>query len=145
MSSLSNSQTSGRTTREISSKKPIHYCDYCRDDITNTIYIKCEECKSFVICVDCFSHGFAVYPHLPTHAYRVIRFIPDPLYDRDWSAGEELLLLEGIELYGLGNWAEIANHVGTKAKARCESHYNERYLESPVAPLPDNKLPFQWG
>lgn len=137
------STTSHRAhARDHSGKKPTYHCDYCRDDITNEIYIKCAECKSFDLCLDCFASGAAVYPHLPTHPYRVIRLISEPLYDAEWSADEELLLLEGIDQFGLGNWAEIALHVGSKNKLKCEAHYNERYLMSPVAPLPNNAAPF---
>ena len=35
----------------------------------------------------------------------------------DWSDQETLLLLEGLELYG-DNWAEIAEHVGTRSQVR---------------------------
>jgi hypothetical protein len=38
---------------------------------------------------------------------------------QEWSDQETLLLLEGLELYG-DNWAEIAEHVGTRSQAcRC--------------------------
>jgi hypothetical protein len=26
---------------------------------------------------------------------------------------------KGVEIYGLGNWAEVADHVGTKKKSHC--------------------------
>lgn len=26
------------------------------------------------------------------------------LFDKDWSAEDELLLLQGIDMYGMGNW-----------------------------------------
>ena len=38
----------------------------------------------------------------------------------------ELLLIEGISLHGLGNWAAIAEHVGTRTKEEVE--------ETPSAP-----------
>ena len=34
---------------------------------------------------------------------------------QDWSDQETLLLLEGMEMYG-ENWAEIAEHVGTRSQ-----------------------------
>jgi hypothetical protein len=34
---------------------------------------------------------------------------------QEWSDQETLLLLEGLELYG-DNWAEIAEHVGTRSQ-----------------------------
>jgi transcriptional adapter 2-alpha len=37
-----------------------------------------------------------------------------PLFDEAWGADEEILLLEAIEMYGLGNWSDVSDHVGTK-------------------------------
>lgn len=39
-------------------------------------------------------------------------------------------------MYGLGNWAEVAEHVGTKTKAQCIDHYTTAYMNSPCYPLP---------
>eukprot|EP00958_Prasinococcus_capsulatus_P025081 scaffold4100_cov372-Prasinococcus_capsulatus_cf.AAC.6 len=60
-----------------------------------------------------------------------------PLFVEDWGADEELLLLEAVEMYGLHNWAEVSEHVGTKSKQDCNTHYKEVYLRSKTAPLPD--------
>ncbi|XP_052477315.1 transcriptional adapter ADA2b isoform X2 [Gossypium raimondii] len=60
-----------------------------------------------------------------------------PLICPDWNADDEILLLEGIEMYGLGNWAEVAEHVGTKSKEKCIDHYTNVYMKSPFFPLPD--------
>lgn len=40
----------------------------------------------------------------------------------------ELLLISGLQTYGLGNWAEVADYVGTRLKEDCERHYTETYL-----------------
>ncbi|KAG9145460.1 hypothetical protein Leryth_021463 [Lithospermum erythrorhizon] len=40
-------------------------------------------------------------------------------------------------MYGLGNWAEVAEHVGTKSKSKCIDHFNSVYMNSPSFPLPD--------
>lgn len=40
-------------------------------------------------------------------------------------------------MYGFGNWAEVAEHVGTKSKPQCIDHYNAIYMSSPCFPLPD--------
>ncbi|KAE8732051.1 Transcriptional adapter ADA2 [Hibiscus syriacus] len=39
-------------------------------------------------------------------------------------------------MYGFGNWAEVAEHVGTKSKSQCIDHYNSIYMNSPCFPLP---------
>jgi len=54
-----------------------------------------------------------------------------------WGADEELLLLEGIEIYGLGNWGDVSDHVGTKLPPSCKDHYFKTYINVPTAPLPD--------
>ncbi|KAF4324358.1 hypothetical protein BBO99_00001879 [Phytophthora kernoviae] len=46
----------------------------------------------------------------------------------EWTADEELLLLEGIEMFGMGNWKDIAEHVVTKTDKKCEKHYMTAYL-----------------
>lgn len=39
-------------------------------------------------------------------------------------------------MYGLGNWTEVAEHVGTKSKELCIEHFANVYLNSPYFPLP---------
>ncbi len=46
----------------------------------------------------------------------------------DWGADEELLLISGLIINGLGNWAEVATHIGTRTKEECQQHYEEVYL-----------------
>lgn len=39
-------------------------------------------------------------------------------------------------MYGLGNWGEVSEHVGTKNRTECYEHYMEAYMNSPFSPLP---------
>jgi transcriptional adapter 2-alpha len=65
-----------------------------------------------------------------------------PIYADDWGADEELLLLEGAEIYGLGSWADIADHVGGyRTKEEVRDHYIDTYINSPNFPLPDRADP----
>ncbi|KAL0890239.1 hypothetical protein Bca101_014222 [Brassica carinata] len=112
-------------------------CDYCQKDITGKIRIKCSVCPDFDLCVECMSVGAEITPHKCYHAYRVMENLTFPLICPDWSADDEMLLLEGLEIYGMGNWAEVAEHVGTKSKQQCLDHYRNIYLNSPFFPLPD--------
>jgi len=84
----------------------------------------------------CFLQGKQIGPHRPNHAYRVIDSHAFPIFDPDWGADEELLLIEGAEMYGLGNWADMAEHVGGRTKEECEEHYMHTYIESEAYPLP---------
>lgn len=118
-------------------KKALYHCNYCNKDITGRIRIKCAMCPDFDLCIECFSVGAEMTPHKSNHPYRVMDSLSFPLITPDWNADEEILLLEGLEMYGLGNWAEVAEHVGTKNKEQCINHYRSVYLNSPFFPLPD--------
>lgn len=118
-------------------KRALYHCNYCNKDITGRMRIKCAVCSDFDLCIECFSVGAEVHPHKSNHPYRVMDVLSFPLICPDWKADEEILLLEGIEMYGMGNWAEIGEHVGTKTKEICIEHYRNAYLTSPCFPLPD--------
>ncbi|OAY41153.1 transcriptional adapter ADA2b isoform X1 [Manihot esculenta] len=118
-------------------KRALYHCNYCNKDITGKIRIKCVMCPDFDLCIECFSVGAEVTPHKSSHTYRVMDNLSFPLICPDWNADDEILLLEGIEMYGLGNWAEVAEHVGTKSKEMCIEHYTNIYMNSPFFPLPD--------
>ena len=41
---------------------------------------------------------------------------------------EELKLLNGIDMFGLGNWKVIGDHIGSKNARACGEHYWEHYV-----------------
>ena len=52
------------------------------------------------------------------------------------------MLLEGAEVYGLGSWADIADHIGGfRTKEEVRDHYIKTYIESPNFPLPERADP----
>jgi transcriptional adapter 2-alpha len=93
--------------------------------------------------VPCFSEGKFTKTHDPvSHPYRVIEQHSIPIYTDDWGADEELLLLEGAETYGLGSWAETADHIGgCRTKEEVRKHYIETYINSSKFPLPEHSNP----
>lgn len=40
-----------------------YHCNYCSRDISNTVRIKCAECRDFDLCLDCFSVGVEIHHH----------------------------------------------------------------------------------
>ena len=53
-----------------------------------------------------------------------------------------MLLLEGAEIYGLGSWADIADHIGGfRNKDEVRDHYLKVYVDSPRFPLPKRCSP----
>ncbi|KAI1815840.1 hypothetical protein GGS20DRAFT_307188 [Poronia punctata] len=122
-----------------------YVCDVCSADITSTVRIRCAHsaCNEYDLCVQCFANGASSGSHQPaTHPYRVIEQNSIPIFDRDWGADEELLLLEGCEIYGLGSWADIADHIGGyRHKDEVRDHYLQVYVDSPCFPLPKRCRP----
>lgn len=120
-------------------------CDVCSSDITSTVRIRCADpaCTDFDLCVSCFSKGEKRNAHDPAeHAYRVIEQNSFPIFDREWGADEELLLIEGAEIYGLGSWADIADHIGGfREKDEVRDHYLSTFVDSPAFPLPKRCSP----
>lgn len=113
----------------------LYHCDYCSKDLSTSLRIKCAVCPDFDLCLECFSVGAQIAPHSSDHAYRVVDNLSFPVYTLDWGADEEMLLLEGVELYGLGNWAKVGEHVGKHADD-CKVHYFEVYVETDTFPVP---------
>lgn len=62
-----------------------------------------------------------------------------PLFSKDWTAKEELLLIQGIMKCGLGNWVDISEqYIRSKEAKECEDHYYTFYYKSKLDPLPNN-------
>lgn len=93
--------------------------------------------------MSCFSDAKHSREHDPrTHAYQVIEQHSIPIFTEDWGADEELALLEGAEIYGLGSWADIADHIGgCRSKDEVRDHYVDTYINSSRFPLPEHCSP----
>ncbi|KAJ1668841.1 Transcriptional adapter ada2 [Coemansia sp. RSA 1813] len=113
------------------------HCDSCQANLTDGVRVSCNECPDFDLCTTCFSRGVEIGSHRNDHAYRVVSRHRFPVFTEDWSADEELFLIDGLRQFGMGNWKDAAEYVGTKTKEECERHYNDVYVSSDAWPLPD--------
>lgn len=73
-------------------------CNICDRDIGKSIKIKCLECAKapLHLCLECLRTGRTSHEfpdHKPNHSYYVYDNLNFPLFTKDWSAKEELLLL----------------------------------------------------
>ncbi|KAH8919540.1 hypothetical protein BT69DRAFT_1266545 [Atractiella rhizophila] len=120
-------------------KAAVEYtCDACSADISHTVRIHCAQkespsnvavCDDFDLCGNCFLEGRELGKHKNWHDYTIVENPAFPIYDPDWGADEELLLIEACQTYGIGSWADIAEHVGTRTKQEVEEHYLRVYIE----------------
>lgn len=79
------------------------------------------------ICLTCFSNGIEFSNHRNDHDYRILstNFV---LFDNsDWTAEEELKLLDGISNYG--NWNTIAEDFPNRSVNEIIDHYDYFYLD----------------
>lgn len=109
----------------------------CSADCTNRVRISCAECPEYDLCVLCFSRGLYNGNHRPYHDYRIIETNSYPVLCNDWGADEELALIKGGQNYGLGNWQDIADNIGSREREEVSEHYSNYYLYSPYYPIPD--------
>lgn len=123
-------------------KGKLYHCDVCSSDCTNRIRIKCAICTDYDLCVPCFASGSSTLDHKPWHDYQIIEQNTYPIFDKDWGADEELNLILGCESFGLGNWQDVADHIGNRSRENVAAHYHEVYLNSPDYPLPDMNKDF---
>ena len=112
-------------------------CCYCARSVGENVRVRCAECPDDVdLCIECFSVGVTIGAHQPWHSYQILDSFAFPFLSFDWTAEEELALLEALETYGPTNWTAVADHVGTKTKTQCHNHFMQHYVNSPTAPMP---------
>eukprot|EP00835_Amoeboradix_gromovi_P002713 NODE_159_length_16647_cov_0.251390.p5 type:complete len:438 gc:universal NODE_159_length_16647_cov_0.251390:8715-10028(+) len=117
------------------------HCDNCAKNVSNIVRIKCAECQDFDLCVECFSQGVETQLHKNNHDYHICDPLAFPIFQRHWSASEELLLLEAINEKGMGNFSDISVYLGSKSIQECKDHYYEVYVDSDYFPVPNlNKM-----
>ncbi|KAH3673060.1 hypothetical protein WICMUC_003893 [Wickerhamomyces mucosus] len=114
-----------------------YHCDVCSSDCTNRVRISCAVCPEYDLCVPCFAAGSYSGNHKPYHDYKVTETHTYPIFDEDWGADEELALIQGCQSLGLGNWQDVADHIGGRSKEEVGKHYEEIYLNSADYPLPE--------
>ncbi|KAI9159244.1 Transcriptional adapter ada2 [Blastocladiella emersonii ATCC 22665] len=119
-----------------------YHCDACRKDVSDIARVACAVCEDFDLCVECFAAGVEVSTHKNDHPYRVKDTLSFPVFDDAWGAEEELLMMEGLEKYGMGNWADVADHIGTKTANAVEEHYYTVFVNAPTWPIPDMSITF---
>ncbi|EOD32045.1 hypothetical protein EMIHUDRAFT_202596 [Emiliania huxleyi CCMP1516] len=124
-----------QVAQELCAFEPRDGCGYCRRALGAEVRIECAECTPrLLLCVDCLRAGVSIHTrgHTPAHKYRVIDVGSDALLEVGWRGTDELRLLEGVQLYGFGNWMDIAEHVGGgRSREAVERHYRRCYLEPP--------------
>ena len=105
-------------------------CPYCGTEIHEP-FIRCVECVPEVdLCLSCFAKGKEFGTHKNDHDYEV-RQSNFSLLEDDWSATEELKLLDSLVDLGYGNWSEVSKQLRTKSEEECQRHYTHNFIDNP--------------
>ena len=129
--------SSEKTRSSEGSKEMEHRCTTCMRPIVSEFYVQCCRCHGFVQCLECYAYGFEKGQHVRSHPFIFMESSTSPVFASDWTAEEELLLLNAISLCGFGNWVEIARLIPPKTAGECKSHYIATYLAVDNAPIPE--------
>lgn len=139
--------TTAATVKEETTKAASVNCVTCGVSIAKVRYHSVKS-KSMDLCASCFLEG-----RFPSNLYSgdFVKFeVPDSADAEDggWSDQEDLLLLEGIEMYD-DDWNLIASHVGSKTREECILKFLQMPIEEPYlaseesgSTLPYPNIPF---
>ncbi|KAM7255759.1 hypothetical protein ACFE04_011500 [Oxalis oulophora] len=99
-----------------------NHCNYCAQPLP-LVYYQSQKEVDALLCCGCFHEGRFVAGHSSIDFQKMdtSKDYAD-LDGESWSDQETLLLLEALEIYH-ENWNEIAEHVGSKSKAQCITHF----------------------
>lgn len=108
------------------------WCCACLGVLQGT-FIRCDECPGKVnLCTSCFAKGRETAEHTNNHRYRIMR--DDFPFFEDWTARDELALLDQLIAHGPSNWGEVARKL-TASATECQQHFVKAYLEDPAEEL----------
>jgi len=124
------------------------YCNYCQEEIDG-LRVSCAYCTDFDLCPECFACGAEIGSHKSHHKYffsnngnftifpksppgQEVRSRRASLLEQEekveyWNVREDTRLLDAVEMYGFGNWKDIAKHVETKGEIQVKERYVKCY------------------
>ena len=98
-------------------------CWLCERDTTGFTHVSCVDCEDQPVCLACLVHPKDQSAHKGRHQFTLRSNLRVPLYAPNWSIVDELLLVEGVEKFGFGNWQQIARHIASKTDEETEQHF----------------------
>ena len=97
-----------------------HSCAYCETNISRSVRVFCVKCPNLVLCLECFRTGKELsgenFDHQKTHPYHIMDKLDFPLFTKEWSARDEMALIQGIMKCGMDNWQDISENLSTKIR-----------------------------
>ena len=70
-------------------------CGVCQKEMSKSVKILCAEC-GLQLCLECFGNGKEKEPHTRSHDYIALDRLKFSLFEPDWTAFEDLMLMKGL-------------------------------------------------
>ncbi|KAI5148862.1 SWI/SNF related-matrix-associated actin-dependent regulator of chromatin subfamily C [Nematocida ausubeli] len=137
-------QTSGVTPAQIPVEMMCTSCSKNMHILSEEEKIYFSETDRLVLCTDCFNQGkYAV-----NQTYSNFHILEAGLIRQVWSEKEEMLLVEGIEMYK-DDWKAVSDYVKTKTLEQCVLHFlkmgiQDPFLEMEAISFAENRMPFNY-
>ena len=58
--------------------------------------------------------------------------VTEPPEGEEWNVREDHLLLDAVEMFGYGNWKDIARHVESKNESQVRDRYTKRFINGAI-------------
>ena len=124
--------------------------------------MSCATCEDFDLCPECFASGAEIGGHKNSHKYyfsnngnfsifpkspiitmedkgrRRASLLVDMDKDTsnkvmgDWNVKEDMRLLDAVEMFGFGNWKDIAKYVESKSDLQVKERYIKCFINGPI-------------
>lgn len=109
-------------SKTLKEKRLIIQCDSCFKEVTLKTFVRCAECR-WDQCLACFFANIETLVHKKAHSYRVVSNLSQPLFYEDWRVIDELLLVNGVITFGIGNFEDIATILSPKSEIEVKNHF----------------------
>lgn len=104
-------------------------CFVCRSSVSEP-YIRCAICSKVDLCPNCFVNGREKGSHKNDHDYMIVRYEFRLIKNSNWTAKEEMMLLNLILECGIGNWDDISKRMLKKRSPdECKKHYFKHFID----------------
>ncbi|KAI4500369.1 hypothetical protein M0802_004331 [Mischocyttarus mexicanus] len=108
-------------------------CYACKSNLREP-YVRCAICKNVDLCPSCFSNGREIGDHKNDHDYAITKNEFELINGSDWTAKQELELLNVVQECGFGNWIDVSKRIEGKSMEECKAHYLEHYIDNQSLP-----------
>lgn len=118
----------------------VHRCTMCFRELVDEYYAHCIKCKDVNLCLPCLAEGIEKGKHIREHPFVIVDPKLKSIFRTDWTVEEEVLFIDAIQQFGLGNYRDIHTLLPFKSAAEFETHYQSVYFGSPFEPKPENEV-----